>query len=58
MPHPRTFGRGGDLGFPPATMMEGLLLHPASGSFNYSETLVDGRKTIGEIQTSCSPIEQ
>jgi hypothetical protein len=37
-------------------MMKGLLLHPAPGSFNYSETLVDGEKRLGKYRLHAVPL--
>lgn len=46
-----------DKGFPPAAYMNGKLSKRYEGSSAYTETLSDGRKIVGEIHTTCSPID-
>jgi hypothetical protein len=44
-------------GFPGATTMRGRLLNPDAGPSVYAETLAVGQKPIGEMQTSCRPLQ-
>jgi hypothetical protein len=50
--------RIGRHGSRPRGTMKGELLVPNRGSPTYKEVLASGRKTIGEVDATCNPLDQ